>query len=463
MKKRIIIVMFIIVIGITITMLYNTFATSSTVLDNYEIVINNSKEEVMVPANSIKTVYYKVENINKGKVQYGVIYKGENITVKVYDDTVDEAVGIFDYEENKFIKLCIINSGTTESTVTIKAVLGYEYGGDLIIPSGYSLVNTTYNNYTGLAKYINDLYLTHSKEIVSNNNINYNYATSVNLMSDRLGCTTEDLDSGNIRYYGASPNNYIYFNCDDYSNQTSDTCELWRIIGVFDGKVKIIRDAILDDLCWDYDYNDDQISTTRDNNWQTSSLNALLNGDYYNNKDTIYYSYDYNNSSTITNTVDFNSKKIGIKNDITRDFILETYWFLGGHNSKEVYSNEIYTYERGTNVYPGRPISWTGKIALAYPSDYGYASNFNYCVDVIGSTSGTDCKGNNWMNTSNWYWLITPKSSNSEYVLGVQAVGGLGDFTRVGKKSKIRPVLYLNYNIAIQSGDGSQSNPYRLS
>mgnify|MGYP003302935366 CR=1 FL=1 len=37
-------------------------------------------------------------------------------------------------------------------------------------------------------------------------------------------------------------NNYIYFNCSDYSKQDDTTCERWRIVGVFDGRVKIIRD-----------------------------------------------------------------------------------------------------------------------------------------------------------------------------------------------------------------------------
>ena len=45
---------------------------------------------------------------------------------------------------------------------------------------------------------------------------------------------------GNIRYFGPSDsvNNYIYFNCETYSDTN---CELWRIIGIEDGKVKIIR------------------------------------------------------------------------------------------------------------------------------------------------------------------------------------------------------------------------------
>ena len=89
------------------------------------------------------------------------------------------------------------------------------------------------------AETITKLYMNAAKATVTNNSITYNTAPSVSLMNDRLGGTTTDLDGGNIRYYGANPNNYIYFNCSDYSNQTSSTCETWRIIGVFDGKIKI--------------------------------------------------------------------------------------------------------------------------------------------------------------------------------------------------------------------------------
>ena len=36
------------------------------------------------------------------------------------------------------------------------------------------------------------------------------------------------------RYIGDDPNNYVYFNCDDMDNQSASTCEVWRILGVFD-------------------------------------------------------------------------------------------------------------------------------------------------------------------------------------------------------------------------------------
>ena len=36
------------------------------------------------------------------------------------------------------------------------------------------------------------------------------------------------------RYIGDDPYNYVYFNCDSLDNQNEDTCEVWRIIGVFE-------------------------------------------------------------------------------------------------------------------------------------------------------------------------------------------------------------------------------------
>lgn len=61
------------VIGITITMLYNTFATSSTTTNNdntYDITLTGTST-VNIPKKSSKIVYYQICNTNKGKVKYG--------------------------------------------------------------------------------------------------------------------------------------------------------------------------------------------------------------------------------------------------------------------------------------------------------------------------------------------------------------------------------------------------------
>ena len=286
-------------------------------------------------------------------------------------------------------------------------------------------------------------------------------------MNDRLGGTTESLDGGNIRYYGASPDNYIYFNCSDYSNQSSDTCELWRIIGLFEGKVKIIRNEIIGELAWDQDKNIDSSLTTYDNDWTTSSLQILLNQKYYNGDTSGTVTY-YSGSSGSTST-SLNMSSIGIKNDLTRNMISEVTWNLGGYDSYDVYSNEIYDYERGETVYTGRPTIWTGKIALAYPSDYGYATDLSNCAQNLLNYNDATCTSINWMknditNNGNYAgWLLTPDSGNSKNTFGV----GVSGISAGGNAScyalNVAPVLYLNSNIGIGLGDGTSTNPYRLS
>ena len=141
MKKRVIIILTIVIL-VLIGFLYQTFAISSVASgenDTYIIDVNDSTS-IELPARTSKKVYYKVNNANKGIVKYGVGYSGTNIDVKVYEDTKDAETGLINYGENKFVKLKLINNGTTSSTVTLSTILGYENGGDLIVPSGVTLV-----------------------------------------------------------------------------------------------------------------------------------------------------------------------------------------------------------------------------------------------------------------------------------------------------------------------------------
>ena len=100
-----------------------------------------------------------------------------------------------------------------------------------------------------LATYIRDLY--NNDTVKTDHDLNrsyYTYANSVGLIDDRKGGDVDN--NGNIRYVGSNPNNYIYFNCSNYSNQSSSTCEKWRIVGVFDGKVKLVRPTSIGEYSW---------------------------------------------------------------------------------------------------------------------------------------------------------------------------------------------------------------------
>ena len=339
------------------------------------------------------------------------------------------------------------------------------------------------SNTINAVQYITNLYTNASKTPATNNGKDYNTAPSVSLMNDRLGGTTTDLDGGNIRYYGANPNNYIYFNCSDYSNQTSSTCETWRIIGVFDGKLKLIRGSQIGKYSWDNkNTSTGAENDTGKNDWTTARLMKLLNpSNYYkvdSNDNNLGQSLYYNSASgkcysgQNNATVDCDFTSTGIKNAETRNMIAETTYNLGGWNSNSVYSNQIYEYERGTTVYSGRPTTWKGKIALAYPSDYGYAADLNQCKDkTLYDYDNRTCTSNNWMkaiitnNGSNTGWLLTPRSGSSSNAWYVHSGGFVSRDSIAYVAYGAVPVLSLSSELGIESGagDGSSSKPYKLS
>ena len=465
-KKHLVIVGVIILSAIVILGLYQTFALSGDITKDtsgyYNVTVTDGTT-VTVPAGSTKTVYYKLTNTNKGIVKYGIGYSGTNITVEYFNDTQDPVTGTVDYGKSKYIKLSVENTGTTSSTATLSTILGYENGGDLIVPSGVTLVTEVYTEPVIAATLITNLYNDATKTPVTNNSITYQYDTKNSLMKD---------NAGNIRHYGASPNNYIYFNCSDYSNQSSSTCEKWRIIGVFNGKLKLIRGSQIGTYAWDNKNTSTGAETAYGkNDWTEARLMKLLNPGYESETTggSLYYNAKSGNcyawQNNATKTCNFTST--GIKNDITRNLISDTTYYLGGYNSTEVYSNEIYEKERGGAVYTGRPTTWTGKIALAYPSDYGYAADLSKCSQTLYNYNDSTCTSNNWMKSivaPNYGWLLTPNSGLADITWHVYSSGfvdysGYYAFNANG----VTPVLYLDPSVDIKSGTGSSSAPYQLS
>ncbi len=318
---------------------------------------------------------------------------------------------------------------------------------------------------------IQDLFIPNTTAV--NNSITYQYDTVNNLMKDT---------AGNIRYYGASPNNYIYFNCETYPETN---CELWRIIGVVDGKVKLIRNESIGSYSWDTSASDIN-SGYGINEWSQADLMKLLNPGYESNTDlnssgtsitvnnSLYYNSGsgtcYSNSKNTTKSCDFTST--GIKNDTTRNMIADATWYLGGWHDTKIYSNQIYEYERGTNVIvnPGdgvtRTTSWTGKIALAYPSDAGYTADFTKCSDALMFYHLSDCYNNYWLFSTLSASFLTPSDNNNTIWIATM-YGFYSDGFRYGEgnpysPSSIYPTLYLLDSIAIVGGTGSEDNPYRL-
>ena len=283
---------------------------------------------------------------------------------------------------------------------------------------------------------------------ISQTNLN-NYIIGLSGTTQGTGQVVQE---NGYRYEGKDPNNYIWFNN-----------ELWRIIGVFDENshgqggqnlVKIIRNESIGGLVWD---NDTSVSTYGSNNWTTSDLKNLLNGAYLNSENGTGGEYCYGFINIPANC-DYTGSGI---NDTYRPMIENVTWYLGGYSSTSATSEAFYGYERGTTVYSGRPTSTTGYIGLMYPSDYGYSVLASSCARTtnLGSYSNSTCAGQSWMYGQGYEWTITPRSSDNNYVFTL-SYGDRLILSEAHMGYAARPVLYLNSNVYVIDGTGTQSDPY---
>ena len=449
---------------------------------NYTFDINGT-QELKVSAGSKLRFNAIVRNSMGGSISYGMYYKMISpstlpsgvIIAQVSDDLTVLAKGQLEKGTQTTVPMVIKNTSDTEITVEIGVRTGYatdNQGVDDIIYNEGEIPITSFqtseeagndsctstktctsecverieNGYKNTYCYcldssveiqyamqtISNIYNEASKTQVTNNSIEYNYATEVGMM--------EDIE-GNIRYYGVDSNNYVTFNN-----------ELWRIIGVFkdidDGtgvketRIKIIRSESIGNYSWDINT---EIQTRAapepglsggENDWSTSTLNTYLNGTYL---------------TSLTSDA--------------QNMIGDALWNLGGSSrSSGLYANDYYIFERGTQVYTGHSTTWTGKIALMYLSDYLYASNLSTCSSTENSWDVSGCADTSWLFSNNDYqWTITPNANFSDGVFFVNYSGSVNNYLNVGSTVAIRPVLFLKSDVQITGGDGTSSNPYVLS
>ena len=256
------------------------------------------------------------------------------------------------------------------------------------------------------------------------NNIYYHDGTLANGISDN-----------SYRYAGASSsvNNYVCFGTD------AETCpidNLYRIIGVIDGKVKLIKSTSLGSMAWD---------SNGSNTWSTSSINTYLNGTYL---------------ESFTDT--------------WKEKIATTTWKVGGNTGANIYNvvaatayaNEITSPNPGSTSTTGETES-SSKIALMYASDYGFAASPTAWTTTLinysgNDTAGTSIKANNWLYLGSYEWLVSRRSDFSASAFGVYSGGGV-DTIYVPNSFAVRPVFFLESSAAYSGGTGTFLDPIRLS
>ena len=474
-------------IGLAVGSTYAMFTTSAEINNPITISSNlTSNNDVMetfeVEIEPYKTVTQTI-NINSGtvsNVNYAVWYLNNisNVDIGILSTNTRTTGVIKDAGSGTGCNIVLRNNSAEKKTITIGVATSKN---NIVLASNMirvpQVVIGERQINTNAATYIKKLYSTTEKSTVTNNSITYNTSQSQLLMNDRKGSSSTGIDAGNIRYYGANPDNYVYFNCSNYNNPTASTCELWRIIGVFDGKVKIMRSENIGAYSWDT-----TVSTINGgdglNDWTTSKLMMLLNGGYtyminnLNRPASLYWNRTsgscYNAANLGATSCSFTST--GLKNDTTKNMIYETRHNIGaGTTSVGIYANQLYAKERGTTVYTGRPTTWTGKVVVPYASDYSYAVDFNKCSSTLYNYNNSACTSNNWMynimtkSGTKGAWTLTPQSNgNADSVFGIYANGGVANGQGTRGVMNILPTLYLNPDTIITKGEGTKDKPYKI-
>ena len=433
-----------------------------TLFDNREITASPTKTEEWNV-----TVTFVNYNVN----QTGNAGKSFNAKLMIQQEEYE--LTLADICAGKTLSDCVISqyTGTQgdnalyyhNSTLTNGAGdNSYRYaGGDYVLTEAGKATGATmmigYNNSVTTA--LIDFYCNGTKQYVG-------YASSCSTSHYYLikGDTTqyqtynEALNASVEKGYLTKDNvkNFVCFGSDA---TTCPTENLYRIIGVFNNHVKLIK----------YDYAKSSLLGT-DGDFSQEYTSNYFSGEQGESpsSNSLYY---WNNAGTNTwsasklNTVNLNTNFTTNIGTAWANKIATTTWKVGGGtyaNLRDAVPKTAYQYEVGSSA---STTTYDAKIGLMYVSDYYYSASpsawtlVGYNSDYTKSYASA--KGENWLYGGGWDWTISRTSDNSNYAFGVYYYGYVHCYNVYGNYG-VRPSFSLLSSTTYVSGSGSMSDPVRI-
>ena len=282
---------------------------------------------------------------------------------------------------------------------------------------------------------------------------------------------TNGAGDNSYRYAGASDqvNNYVCFG----SNVTPcPTDNLYRIIGVFGDKVKLIKSDYATSALLGADGDYSKMYTA--NNWD----NSVYKGN--NLANIAGYTWNYKNNTTINSGYGSNTWSTSLlnKTNLNKNFITnigadwaakiaETTWKVGGNTwtnignqpAKTAYQNEIVS--PVTTNTTDNATTYSAKVGLMYASDYGFAAAPSAWTTQLNSYNGEAIKNVNWMYMGLVEWTISRRADNAYNVFLVNSTGDV-DNNSATYAYGVRPVFYLSSSVNYASGSGTAADPISI-
>ena len=261
----------------------------------------------------------------------------------------------------------------------------------------------------------------------------------------------------NMEYAGVGKwsrvNNFVCFGSTETPCPTDN---LYRIIGVFEDKVKLIKYdyATSTLLGTDGDYSG---SDTPDTNYYKGSLSSI--DTYYWNNVTKKNTWSESN----LNKINLNTNFINNIGSTWANKIATTTWKVGGNTFDNIGSSVPSIAYQNEIVAPAENTTYDAKIGLMYVSDYGFAASPSAWTTTLYNYDGNDAKGTsiktiNWMYMGYYDWMISRRSGNSSSAFFVNDDGYVY-YDIVSDDSGVRPSFNLLSSITYVSGSGSAVDP----
>ena len=261
----------------------------------------------------------------------------------------------------------------------------------------------------------------------------------------------------NMEYAGVGKWNRVNnFVCFGSTETPCPTDNLYRIIGVFEDKVKLIKYdyATSTLLGTDGDYSG---SDTPDTNYYKGSLSSI--DTYYWNNVTKKNTWSESN----LNKINLNTNFINNIGGTWANKIATTTWKVGGNTFDNIGSSVPSIAYQNEIVAPAENTTYDAKIGLMYVSDYGFAASPSAWTTTLYNYDGNDAKGTsiktiNWMYMGYYDWTISRFSDYSNYAFYVYYNGYVYN-NYVNDYYGVRPSFNLSSSITYVSGSGSAVDP----
>ena len=458
-------------------------ATATTLPESGSNLVVTSTEIAKLKANSTK----KTANYN-----YYLYLQITNNTFKYSDGTTPEIIlTITDPNGNEITSLDNLTYGTYNGVsgfdVTTKTGL-------FAIANNYEITSNSSTTYTEHDWNITLTYL--NLNIDQSGNYGNSFETKLYLQKEEKELTIADVCPGkslsdcviaqytgiknsNIYYHdsnltnGAGDNSYRYAGASDQVNNyvcfgsTQSPCpadNLYRIIGVFGDKVKLIKAdyATTALLGADGDYSNMYTANNYDNsnykgnnlanvaayNWNKSNLNTWSLSNL--NKTNLNTNFITNIGADWANKIDMTTWKVGGN----------TYANIGEQPAKTAYQNEIVN-PVTTNSQDNKT-EYSAKIGLMYVSDYMYAAPQDKWTLPGYHSSGNDYRTStsvNWMYMGLNEWTISRSVDYSHLAFIVNYLGYMRNGYVGSNAYGVRPVFSLTSSVNYVSGSGTAADP----